>query len=418
MDDELRARIAEVRRRLTVESVVERHVKLSGRPGSKNQRGQCPFHQGQSASFSVPGGKDYAHCFGCGWHGDVVAFVRDLFRLSFMDALAECEKDAGILAGEARERTPQPISRERRAAARADRPLIDSLAMGRELWRRARADLAPIRRYFEARGVPSAMLGGDRLAEFRYLATCPVHAWREGGTPRGVPVAPAVLAMVRAPRLLQDESGAPGRLEFVPLGLHVTYLDPAGTGTMVRRKPWAKADDPDPWLPKRRMLGPVGHGAVLLGAYRADARMWIGEGNETVLSGMALGGAGEEDVGVATLSLDNLQGAPRLWKNRTWPLHAIEPDPERPCFLIPGHTGPVTGLVDSDMNPLKAQRVVERKGGPLLDRAITGAERTRICGELFVKSWRATGVAAEAMRAPMGMDFNDAIRASAGQEAA
>jgi DNA primase len=207
--------------------------------------------------------------------------------------------------------------------------------------------------------------------------------------------------------------GARGRLEFVPCGLHVTFLNPDGTGTMVRRKPWAKPDEADPLFAKRKMLGPVGRGAVLLGEWHADAPLYVGEGNETVLSAMALADAPSEAVGIATLSLDNLQGAARKWSGGIWPLFKIEPDPEgKPCFSIPGQRGPVRVLVDSDMAPLKGQKLVERKGGPIIERAITGAERARICAELAVKGWRAIGASdVTALRAPLGMDFNDAILA-------
>ena len=97
-----------------------------------------------------------------------------------------------------------------------------------------------------------------------------------------------------------------------------------------------------------------------------------------------------------------------------WPLFRIEPDADRGPFTIPGQLGPVTVLVDSDMAPLRGQKLVERKGGPIIERAITGAERARICGELAVKGWRAAGVPdVQALRAPLGMDFNDAIQGEA-----
>ena len=94
-------------------------------------------------------------------------------------------------------------------------------------------------------------------------------------------------------------------------------------------------------------------------------------------------------------------------------------------FLIPGHGGPVIGLIDSDMAPLRGpnapgggapmgEAIVERKGGPLLRRALTGAERAMVCAELFIKSWRAAGVrTVTALRPKPGMDFNDAIRGDA-----
>lgn len=431
-------RKAEVLRRLTLSAVVEPHVKLSGSAGSARRRGKCPFHSGNSPSFALfdaNSGAGGAFCFGCQWRGDVFAFQQAIRGIGFMDALAELEALAGIAAGGERVAGAGPVQRERNPATRRPRDMIEPIDMARAIWRRARADTAAVRRYFLGRGVPAVALTDARIAAFRYLAECPCVPWTldpsagpgqrdwRKAPPRGLPIAPAIMAMVTVPQMLGD----PARLEFVPTGLHVTYLNPAGDGTMVRRKPWARDDEPDPMLPKRRMLGPVGGGAIVMGEYSPAAHLYVGEGNETVLSAIALAEAGDAAVGVATLSLDNLQGGPKLWKNRArgdriWPLFAIEPDPERPCFTIPGHRGPVTGLVDSDMSPLRGMRdratgeflgeaVVERRGGPIVRRAITGGERARICGELVVKGWRAAGTPdVRAVRAPLGMDFNDAAR--------
>lgn len=466
-------RIAAVKARVSIGAVVGRDVKLSGSSSSAQRRGPCPFHHGKSASFALvnaASGDGFGYCFGCQWSGDVLTYLQDAKGWSFADALAALESEAGLSdhAVAAPERGPVQRERNPTRVARREKVLVETLDMARAIWRRARPDHAAVRRYFTGRGVPAAVLSDARLAQFRFLGACPLMQWELRGPddsrawPRDTLNAPAVVAMVRRPVWLRDGmAGQPddgdrrhgaagdispgdqtGRLEFVPCGLHVTYLDPDGTGTMVRRKPWAKPDDPDPLFPKRKMLGPIGHGAVLLGEYHPAAHLWVGEGNETVLSGMALGavrhaaeGRGPANVrpaasmpgalahlgelpadwvGVATLSLDNLQGAPAKWNGGIWPLHALRGDPERPGFTIPAHRGPVTGLIDSDMAPLANQKVVERKGGPILTRALIGAERAAICGELFVHSWRAAGVhAVRAARAPLGMDFNDAIRAEA-----
>jgi DNA primase len=433
-------RKAEVQRRVTLSAVVEAHVKLSGSGGSK-RRGKCPFHGSNSPSlalFDADKGTGRAFCFGCQWSGDVFAFQRDIRGIDFMAALDELEALAGIARGGEASTGAGPVQRERNPTTtrRPERPMITPLDMARAIWRRARPDPLAVRRYFEGRGVPAMVLTEARIAPFRYLGECPCVPWPAGDGdpgskrwPRETLVAPAIMAMVRQP--LRGDSG---ELEFVPTALHVTYLNPAGDGTMTRRKPWASTGDPDPMLPKRRMLGPVGRGCIVLGDYRDDAPLFVGEGNETVLSALGLAEASDDVVGVATLSLDNLQGRPKLWKNGVWPLHVIEPDPERPPFTISGHRGAVTGLVDSDMAPLRGRRVavsahrggweepgpaaafeglpiVERKGGPIVQRAITGAERARICGELVVKGWRAAGVAdARAIRAPAGKDFNDVAR--------
>ena len=415
----------EVRRRLTIGAVIEQHVKLTGSGRSGRRRGKCEFHNSTSLSFSVKdadSGEGFGHCFGCGWHGDMFTFVMDLKGWPFMEALADLERLAGICETGGDDRAARgTVVRERsiQAKAKRTRELVEPIDMGRWIWKHARRFDHAVQRYFMGRGVPEEMVGAQRLAQFRYMAECPCVRWDAGSDPRKVLHAPAVIALVREPRLMGP--GDALTLEWVPVGVHVTYLNPEGTGTMRRRAPWAKPDDDDPWLPKRRMLGPTGHGCVLLGEYSPDAKLWIGEGNETVFSGMAIGQADSSDVGVATLSLDNLQGGMRKYRNGAWPLHDVRPDPERPCFLIPRHRGDVVGLVDSDMSPLRGQRdrrtgrplgeaVVERKWGPIVNRAITGAERARICGELFVKGWRGIGCHADAVRAPAGMDFNDAIQ--------
>jgi DNA primase len=429
----IQQRVAAVKRKLPIAAVVERHVKLSGSAQSRNRRGRCPFHGSSSASFSIKSvGRcedGFAHCFGCQWSGDVVAFTRDILGVDFMTALAECEREAGLAdGGPFGDLTigAGPVYRERNpgAARRHGAEPVDSLEMARWIWRQAYRYDAAARRYFGGRGIPMAALSGARLAPFRYLADCPCWAWKQGEDPRqakGMLTAPAIMAMVREPQVIE------GVLEFVPVGLHVTYLNPAGDGTMVRPKPWAKPNDEDRMLPKRRMLGPVGRGAIIMGEYSPMAHLYVGEGNETLLSAMALADAPAEAVGVATLSLDNLQGRPRMWKAGVLPLHAIAPDADRGPFVIPGHRGPVTGLVDSDMSPLRGPRdrqtgefqgmaLVERKGGPIVRRALTGAERAQICGELVVKGWRAalarsgSNAPVEALRAPAGMDFNDAVR--------
>jgi putative DNA primase/helicase len=49
----------------------------------------CPFHDENSASFSVVPEKGFYFCFGCGASGDSVDFIRELDGLSFQDACAQ-----------------------------------------------------------------------------------------------------------------------------------------------------------------------------------------------------------------------------------------------------------------------------------------------------------------------------------------
>lgn len=61
---------------------------------------RCPFHAEKTGSFKA--NKHHGHCFGCGWHGDVLDFTGKLFNLSFMDTLKKLNDDfrLGLPIGE------------------------------------------------------------------------------------------------------------------------------------------------------------------------------------------------------------------------------------------------------------------------------------------------------------------------------
>ena len=99
----------ELRSRVRLSSVVGRHVKLT-RKGREYQ-GLCPFHNEKSPSFSVNEDKGFFHCFGCGAHGDAIAFEMRLSHLSFTDAVEKLAAEAGL-------DVPQASPEERRAESR------------------------------------------------------------------------------------------------------------------------------------------------------------------------------------------------------------------------------------------------------------------------------------------------------------
>lgn len=65
---------------IPMRAVVERYGLRPDRAGFIH----CPFHQEKSGSMKVYA-RD-AHCFGCGWNGDQVDFVRQMDGLGFRDA--------------------------------------------------------------------------------------------------------------------------------------------------------------------------------------------------------------------------------------------------------------------------------------------------------------------------------------------
>ncbi len=82
----------ELRARTPLSAVIGRRVRLirSGR----DWKGCCPFHGEKSPSFHVYA--DHFHCFGCGAHGDAVAFVMQSQGASFMEAVEQLASEAGL----------------------------------------------------------------------------------------------------------------------------------------------------------------------------------------------------------------------------------------------------------------------------------------------------------------------------------
>ena len=96
-----------VRREADIATVIGAYVKLA-RSGDELQ-GLCPFHEERTPSFTVSPKKGFFHCFGCGAHGDVIAFV---MRVAGVDFRAACAQLGA-------ERLPAAVRRERAMVAQA-----------------------------------------------------------------------------------------------------------------------------------------------------------------------------------------------------------------------------------------------------------------------------------------------------------
>lgn len=90
-DAEFRRRVDKLKDDVLISGVVGRATKLK-RAGREHQ-GLCPFHHEKSPSFFVNDAKGFAHCFGCGWHGDVIRFVMDREGCGFRDAYQRLASD-------------------------------------------------------------------------------------------------------------------------------------------------------------------------------------------------------------------------------------------------------------------------------------------------------------------------------------
>lgn len=76
-------------------STVGEYTRLERRSGN-DYWGCCPFHGEKTASFHVDTDKKFFHCFGCHKGGNVINFVMEMEKLSYVDTLTSLAKKSGI----------------------------------------------------------------------------------------------------------------------------------------------------------------------------------------------------------------------------------------------------------------------------------------------------------------------------------
>ena len=89
--DEARER---VRDETDIAQVIGERVAL--RRAGRSWKGLCPFHTEKTPSFTVTPDRQMWHCFGCNRGGDVFAFLMEIDKLSFPEALRALADRAGI----------------------------------------------------------------------------------------------------------------------------------------------------------------------------------------------------------------------------------------------------------------------------------------------------------------------------------
>src|SRR2546427_12402068 len=111
--------IRDIRERASVVEVVSDVVSLRRR--GKSFIGLCPFHAEKTPSFTVSEERGFFHCFGCGEHGDVFAFVMKTQALTFPEAVRRGARRLRLAppggAGGAPPRPPAPPPRGRGGGA-------------------------------------------------------------------------------------------------------------------------------------------------------------------------------------------------------------------------------------------------------------------------------------------------------------
>ncbi len=157
-------KIQEVLDRADIVAVVGRYVEL--KKSGKSYKGRCPFHQEKSASFYVTPDMRRFKCFGCQAGGDAIAFVQRYLGKTFVDAVKDLAREAGVDL----EAAVDPAARERHELKEATD--LAARHFAERLWDEAHGRHA--RTYLASRGVSdeTAKAFGLGWAPMAYTDLC------------------------------------------------------------------------------------------------------------------------------------------------------------------------------------------------------------------------------------------------------
>ncbi len=133
--------------------------------------GLCPFHGEKTPSFSVHGGQQFFHCFGCGESGDVFSFMMKYHNLDFPEAVKALAQRYHIELPERRRSKEEELSARKREQLFA---VNEKAAALFSQYLRDAAGAKVARAYLQKRGVTE-----DILTKFRigYAPAVEVEGW-------------------------------------------------------------------------------------------------------------------------------------------------------------------------------------------------------------------------------------------------
>jgi putative DNA primase/helicase len=237
----------ELRDRTPLLPLIQRHVTL--KRTARLWSGCCPFHRETTPSFKVY--PRHYHCYGCGAHGDAIAFVRNIEGLSLAEAVARLAAEAGIDASPG-DRNTQRERVERIALERADR---EAQRVAAEVEKRA-TEVAKLRRRVRRTVGIAGTLAERYLTETRGIPR-PLDGW-----PEALRFDPHARALVI---VATGDDGAPQAAQWVHLASDATKAPPT--------------ED----RPTKQTRGSIKGAAVRLPG-RSGALLLVAEGPETGLS--------------------------------------------------------------------------------------------------------------------------------------
>jgi DNA primase len=140
-------KIQEILERIDLVALISRHVEL--KKAGRSFRGLCPFHGEKTPSFHVFPESRHYKCFGCDEGGDAISFLKRHGALSFVDAVRELAKEAGVTL----EERDDPAARERAQLLEASE--LARRHFEERLWTSPLA--RPGREHLEQRGVGESL---------------------------------------------------------------------------------------------------------------------------------------------------------------------------------------------------------------------------------------------------------------------
>jgi len=88
--------VEQLKSSVDIVKTIGEYVRLKRVGSTPRYMGLCPFHNEKTPSFSVHMSHQFFKCFGCGVGGDVIKFVMEMERISFMEALKLLAERNGI----------------------------------------------------------------------------------------------------------------------------------------------------------------------------------------------------------------------------------------------------------------------------------------------------------------------------------
>jgi DNA primase len=358
----------------------------------------CPLHQEKTASMMIYESQARAHCFGCGWNGDIIKYLHDKHGYSFADAMDYLT--GGAQKSDHKGKAPIIVQRPQRP----EDEVVKSIIVANHI----RSLAQPIKGTLVERYLSGSKrkINLDAIEGYTdvlgFVPDCPMGSWTVGKSHRDVARGPAMVAPFHSVERVHSMIYNKWIIRTEYRGMHVTYLNADGTDKVSGY--WPNGNE----ITQRKMYGNFSGCAILFTPMDTPnyAPLLNGEGIENTLSALNAAQRSTPILRVcSTMSLLNHQGEPIKDSDGATPLYNLRFDRDSNPFGF-DYPGDVISVIDADMKPHKIN-VRRTRGGPA-SVGIEPQERTNLCDTLITQKWKRFHARSHVtITPPDGMDFND-----------